>query len=485
MGMPYAYGPIFAFNNANLDISNVWGQVGGYLTPFLVVLGLVGLFGRRLRGLRIVLGAWVAFCVAKTFGPHLVLSVVNHLPGMNSVAFYRYMTPSLELAVVVLAALGLDDMVRRLVTRRDLFTAAVAAGALFWICDLIASPVTAGIPGAASATRWSLAWAFAMLAAVTLIAQVRNDGIRVWALVAVGLADVTLTFGVPTLSAPRGYREDTSTVTWLRSRIGLERAYSFGPIAANYGTYFDLPMAGVTDVPLPKLWVGFLRKRLGQSLDVLNMTNLPDAQAKVMAHPNTLRELAVRYVVVDHGAALPPSLRSQLTLEHQDTLADVYELAGTDAYFSTPSGACTTTGRSRVRAELTCDRPTTLVRREMYFPGWSATVNGRPATIARSDGLFQSIRVPAGRSTVSFDYDAPNLTMGLIAAVLGALWILGGLVDPEWVRARRRRGRSGLSGAHGDGGGFRDLREEVIALVVNHDESGEVDHVDLPDRLHP
>src|SRR5690606_20259545 len=54
---------------------------------------------------------------------------------------------------------------------------------------------------------------------------------------------------------------------------------------------------------------------------------------------------------------------------------------------------------------------------------------------------------------------------------------------PEPSGAQRLRSGAG-SAAQGDGAAAGDLFEEVVALVVDHHEGGEVLDLDLPDRLH-
>ena len=106
LGLPYAFGPIFAFNDPHGTITLVWSNIGGFVTTTILTLVILGLWGRRLRTLRLVLLGWIAVCLLKTFGPAFVVTLVNVVPGMDRVAFYRYMTPSFAFAVVVLAGVG-------------------------------------------------------------------------------------------------------------------------------------------------------------------------------------------------------------------------------------------------------------------------------------------------------------------------------------------------------------------------------------------
>jgi uncharacterized membrane protein YfhO len=45
-----------------------------------------------------------------------------------------------------------------------------------------------------------------------------------------------------------------------------------------------------------------------------------------------------------------------------------------------------------------------LILTDAYYPGWQAAVNGQAVTIQRADVMFRAVRVPAGESTVVFEY---------------------------------------------------------------------------------
>ena len=71
--------------------------------------------------------------------------------------------------------------------------------------------------------------------------------------------------------------------------------------------------------------------------------------------------------------------------------------------------------------------------------------------------------------------ESPGLTEKLNSVATGC----GGASAADAVPPRRRPG-----GSAGDRDRAGDLGEEVVALVVDHDEGREVLHLDLPHRLH-
>jgi hypothetical protein len=89
----------------------------------------------------------------------------------------------------------------------------------------------------------------------------------------------------------------------------------------------------------------------------------------------------------------------------------------------------------RVEVQVTTSTETVLVLTDAYYPGWMATVNGQPTTIYRANVMFRAVRVPAGQSTVVFEYK-PAWLPG--AFILGAAaWIAtAGLIVWLWRRSR-------------------------------------------------
>jgi hypothetical protein len=66
---------------------------------------------------------------------------------------------------------------------------------------------------------------------------------------------------------------------------------------------------------------------------------------------------------------------------------------------------------------------------EQFYPGWQATVDGRPVGIERGRGAFQSIAVPAGEHAVVFTYHSRWLLLGAAisaAAVAVLAWVARG-----------------------------------------------------------
>ena len=78
---------------------------------------------------------------------------------------------------------------------------------------------------------------------------------------------------------------------------------------------------------------------------------------------------------------------------------------------------------------------------QSFHPGWRATVNGTEAVVLRTNGAFQGIIVPAGRSVVELRFEPASLRIGggISAA---ALAVLAALFPLRWIRNRRRPARA-------------------------------------------
>ena len=107
--------------------------------------------------------------------------------------------------------------------------------------------------------------------------------------------------------------------------------------------------------------------------------------------------------------------------------------------------ALTTTVRSyspgQVDIDLNGPAPagSSLIVSENYYPGWLATVDGKPAQIGRADYSLIGVELPEGARSVSLRFTSPAYQKGKlvtwIAIAVGLLMLAGGL----W-RDRRRLG---------------------------------------------
>jgi hypothetical protein len=114
-----------------------------------------------------------------------------------------------------------------------------------------------------------------------------------------------------------------------------------------------------------------------------------------------------------------PSGTDGSRLVYSDDLVDVDELPAPASYFS--ANGCALAAQSRERVEARCARPSTLIRRELYMPGWTAVVRGGNAVVSPAGEIFQSVALGAGESSVVFDFTPPGMDYGYAFLTLGLL----------------------------------------------------------------
>ena len=472
---PYVAGPIFGFTPAETSgvLGSFWINAGGYLTTTVLVLAVIALWSRRLRALRIGLVAWIVVALGRAYGVGPFERLFDLLPIMNRVEVYRYVTPSIELAFVVLAFLAVDDLRRRDVPLWFVGASVVAAVG----CMLLTLEAgrqlrraVASAPASHAWLVWSLAWGFGMVAVVGVTAILGRGRIRALLLVGLVVVDACAMFVVPQLSAPRGGQIDTAFVHWAKRHAGTARVFTFGGLLnPNFGSYFQVAEADVNDLPMPKTYAAYILRNLDPSTipnhfdgttTVARSRGADQAggatQKPMQAFVAGLRRyeaIGVRYVVAYTGSADAASLSSLgLTRVYADPHAEAYRLPDPSPMYSVQATGRTASARdctiSHVHVDsvaVDCRRSAVLVRRELAMAGWSATAGGRPLTVHRHGALFQSVTLEKGRTVVRFSFTPPHEDVALLALLAGLValvtsWVLasGRLRVPQ----RRRRLRA-------------------------------------------
>jgi hypothetical protein len=79
----------------------------------------------------------------------------------------------------------------------------------------------------------------------------------------------------------------------------------------------------------------------------------------------------------------------------------------------------------QVTLQVETDRDGLLLFTDAYYPGWEATIGGRPVPVYQADGLFRGVVVPAGMHEVEFSYRPASLRAGIMISLAGAALLLG------------------------------------------------------------
>ncbi|HEX4521279.1 MAG TPA: YfhO family protein [Gaiellaceae bacterium] len=431
LALPYVYGPLFAFSDPKLVVFGVWSSVGGFLSVSLILFALVGLATGKHRGLRLALAAWLVLALSRMFGePPGLGHVLGVVPGMSWVAFYRYGFPSLEFAVIVLAALGLDRIGSARLSWRTVSWTAGTALALVALAALEALPYARKLGSGSEQIRYleaSAVWGLAVVLVAAVAMALPTARLRAVVASAVVIAEALLLFAVPEASAPRSVAIDTAPAAYLHRHLGDARFLTLGPLQPDYGSYYGVASLNVNDVPVPSAFARYVSTRLDQAVDpTVFVGNLgggrpsaaPSPEAELLRNLAAYRAAGVAYVLAPAGQTLP----SGFTLRLRSPTTWIYQLAGADPLVTAPG--CTLAGTAD-SLQLSCERPTLLVRRETALPGWHATIDGHPARLQTVDGLFQALPLARGSHRIAFSYAPPYLRWAFAGFVLG--WAILGL----------------------------------------------------------
>jgi hypothetical protein len=164
----------------------------------------------------------------------------------------------------------------------------------------------------------------------------------------------------------------------------------------------------------------------------------PDARVykNVNALPRTF--LVDRQQVVDGGdAALAATKDASFDSRHVAVTEREVPGISTGAAGAGDAGTASLEhyGSERIVARASAKRSSLLVLTDVYYPGWKATVDGKPADVERVDYLLRGVVVPAGTHTVEFSYEPASWRAGWILSGLAFLGLLG----VAGVGLRRRR----------------------------------------------
>jgi hypothetical protein len=102
------------------------------------------------------------------------------------------------------------------------------------------------------------------------------------------------------------------------------------------------------------------------------------------------------------------------------------------------NAALTSYQSSMIRIETNASTASVLILSELFYPGWEATVDGRPTPILATDFLLRGVVLPAGQHRVEMRYTAPDARKGLLISAL-TVCVLVGLGFYSRRRSRSRQ----------------------------------------------
>jgi len=108
---------------------------------------------------------------------------------------------------------------------------------------------------------------------------------------------------------------------------------------------------------------------------------------------------------------------------------------------SSPEGPGTTSVvqylSSRVEIQTHSTGPRILVLTDLFYPGWQAYVDGRPAPLYRADYAFRGVPVPAGDHVVEFEYRPLSFMLGAAISGVTLLALLRWWAMSTWMQRKK------------------------------------------------
>ncbi|MGC9270396.1 hypothetical protein [Acidiphilium sp.] len=314
--MPYVYGPLGTSLGSNLLLT-ISGGTGGYIGAVFLLFAIIGALIERDRPIVVMLVLWLVLCAGKTFGFPPIMSAMNLLPFMKDTEFFRYSSPSWELAVIILIARALDSPNRQ--SHRYLIALAGTAVILAFAIDLAWPWARAWHWSDANRmimTKWLLRAAgfqFIALLAASIAWLTSDAGARRWRVGGILVLYSMVLLAVPQFSGVKPGKIDHAAINYLKVHTGLDRFYSLGPIQPNYSAYFAIPNINHNYLPVALNWTDFVEKSLFPSVASQDggifwapfpPMQITTAVNDLQQHVASYQFLGVHYVIASPGVQL-------------------------------------------------------------------------------------------------------------------------------------------------------------------------------------
>jgi hypothetical protein len=447
---PYVYGTLFS----NKNVYALWGGIGGYFGAGICALAVLGVVARHLRPLRIFLALWTLFALAGVVDFLHARVLWNLIPLVSTSAFPRYIMPSAEMAVVILAALGLYDFATTTTAKR-LFSAST----IFMVLVVLwsANEARSLNHGVVLSTKARIifigldALPFISLGLLLILGRFSKAKITPLLIALVVVGESLLLFFIPTAESAKQITIDYAPIHYLQTHQGEGRYLDLAVLYPNWNAEFGLNSLSAIDLPFPKNFKNFIEDRLYPGITPGNqftikggMVGIEAQESELIAHFKAYENASVKYLLVPTKIIIDPQLtKLGVVPVYHDSLVTIYKMPHPRHFYSTSSSSCTVTSTSNNVALVHCaSGGATLLRTELSMKGWQATVNGKPAVISTVDGVYQQVTLPAGTSTVRYSFYPPHERYALLVGFLGGLFLIGSVINERKrivPRLRQRR----------------------------------------------
>lgn len=463
--------------------------------PFLLVpcaIGLAGLFAAKTRRVAVFYAGAAALSVALACGPGtLLFDLYARLPAVGAFRMSSRFLWMTSFCLAPLTALGVEGLASQSALPTGWRSTAVMSamvlplGALWWLtpggftnAEWSAALLVIGVGFLIFIVRGTVRWASAVLVLALAIELVLGGSLSPAYLLPTApdfFAADALFAAVRKIMGPQDriyllHGSDHRFMSKSASLYRLPAVLDYEPLASQ--RYANLscvlrsgrPMRSLNDFLYrgPQLAPTFSRPLLDLTAARYLIATPPYVPSvSSIQPPLRMVETIDELTIFENPQSLPraffvPRIEvvgdAQVLLERLANGADdlrqiaLVEEEPASGFLGTTNPAGTATVRfarndpEDVALELAAPERGFLVLSDQDYPGWYATLDGRPVPVQRANYAFRLVEVPAGRSIVEFRYSPRSLWLGAWVSAVSAAAVASMLLRSYRHSVPNRRG---------------------------------------------
>lgn len=455
---PFVYGLIFQ----NIEYTfKVWSGLGGFWAFSTLVLAMLGVLNKKLhKSIKIFFWAVIIITFLRTIGFPVVTHILDMLPLMKAAAVHRYIPPITIFALIVMAAAGAEFVIEqfkqgnardRRIIKIMMMGLVVIALTLLTVARMFIKKEFINTSGVNKYFIISCIVAVIFIGLLILLIKSKKNSHYIAILIVIlGLLEPIGLFLIPQLGAPIRHKAvvDTGVVDFLRKNIDEHRFYYIGGnsgFKTNYGSYYGIAGINTENLPTPQLWEDFVAKNLDNNTSTISFGGgfrkdwaKNSVQQEFFRNLQNYKSIGVKYVVSEIASqfAVDPELAKKYGLKkvysNDKTNTVIYEMDGAKRYASANDCNVQVISKNDIIAD--CVRDSVLIRRELFFDGWTAKNNDENIEISKVEDIFQGVMVNKGKNLIKFNFWPKYLSLSIAVFFVAANVILGGLVFTYYKR---------------------------------------------------
>ncbi len=162
-----------------------------------------------------------------------------------------------------------------------------------------------------------------------------------------------------------------------------------------------------------QLWQGTTQKRVQRRED----DEVPEFRVELVENPNAFPEaFIVGHALTPKSGEKLPEILSVVDFKKSVILSHEVLPEGNRSQYQAAKIVFDQNDAMHIEAEL--DAPGYLVVSDLWFPGWSATVNEKRLPVLRGNFSFRVVPLPAGEHLVKFTFQPPGFQVGMIVTIM-------------------------------------------------------------------